>query len=70
MTNGTDRLVKKLWSYCNVLRDDSLEDSADLPDPHIIAAEIAEDLESALEQIRDVLVDLEERAAIVEESAP
>jgi len=24
MTNDTDRLVKKLWSYCNVLRDDGL----------------------------------------------
>lgn len=42
------------------LRDESLEDSADLPAPHIIAAEIAEDLESALDQIRDVLADLEE----------
>ncbi|MBN2053772.1 SAM-dependent DNA methyltransferase [bacterium] len=43
------------------LRDDSLEDSDNLPDPHIIAAEIAEDLESALEQIRDILGELEER---------
>jgi type I restriction enzyme M protein len=43
------------------LKDESLEDSANLPDPHILAAEIAEDLESALEQIRDVLGDLEER---------
>jgi len=43
------------------LRDESLEDSANLPDPHILAAEIAEDLESALEQIRDVLGDLEAR---------
>jgi hypothetical protein len=32
-----------------------------LPDPHILAAEIAEDLESALDQIRDILGDLEER---------
>jgi type I restriction enzyme M protein len=43
------------------LRDESLEDSANLPDPHILAGEIAEDLESALEQIRDILGDLEER---------
>ena len=43
------------------LRDESLEDSANLPDPHILAAEIADDLESALEQIRDILGDLEER---------
>ena len=43
------------------LRDESLEDSANLPDPHILAGEIAEDLESALEQIQDILGDLEER---------
>lgn len=49
------------------LRDESLEDSSDLPDPHLIAAEIAEDLESALEQIRDVLADLEKRTEIVKE---
>lgn len=43
------------------LRDESLEDSANLPDPHILAAEIADDLESALEQMRDILGDLEQR---------
>ena len=31
------------------------------PDPHILAAEIAEDLESALDQIRVIVNDLEER---------
>ncbi|HNV68111.1 MAG TPA: SAM-dependent DNA methyltransferase, partial [Candidatus Ozemobacteraceae bacterium] len=44
------------------LRDESLEDSASLPEPHILAAEIAEDLESALDQIRDILTDLDKRA--------
>ena len=24
MTNGSQQLVQKLWSYCNVLRDDGL----------------------------------------------
>lgn len=43
------------------LRDDSLEDSASLPDPHILAQEIADDLRSALGQIEDILGDLEER---------
>jgi len=43
------------------LRDESLEDSANLPDPHILAGEIAEDLESALDQIKDILGDLEVR---------
>ena len=45
------------------LRDESLEDSANLPDPHILASEIAEDLESALDQIKDILGDLEERVS-------
>lgn len=45
------------------LRDESLEDSANLPEPHVLAAEIAEDLRSALEQIEDVLTDLETRAS-------
>ena len=44
------------------LRDESLEDSANLPDPHILAQEIADDLRSALGQIEDVLVDLEARS--------
>ncbi len=43
------------------LRDESLEDSANLPDPHILAGEIAEDLEAALDQIKEILGDLEER---------
>lgn len=33
------------------LRDESLEDSANLPEPHVLAQEIADDLRSALEQI-------------------
>jgi type I restriction enzyme M protein len=44
------------------LRDESLEDSASLPEPHELAEEIAEDLRSALEQIESVLGDLRERA--------
>ncbi|MCK4306345.1 MAG: SAM-dependent DNA methyltransferase [Candidatus Eisenbacteria sp.] len=45
------------------LRDQSLEDSANLPDPDVLAGEIAEDLRSALEQIEEILEDMEERAA-------
>jgi type I restriction enzyme M protein len=44
------------------LRDESLEDSASLPDPHVLAAEIADDLRSALEQIESVLSDLQARS--------
>jgi 23S rRNA G2445 N2-methylase RlmL len=43
------------------LRDESLEDSASLPEPHLLAQEIADDLRSALAQIEDVLGDLEQR---------
>src|SRR5205823_13098910 len=48
------------------LKDESLEDSSKLPDPHVLAAEIAEDLRSALEQIESVLGDLQQRPAIAE----
>jgi len=44
------------------LRDESLEDSANLPDPDVLAGEIADDLRSALEQIEGVLTDLSERS--------
>jgi len=44
------------------LRDETLEDSASLPEPHILAAEIAEDLRASLEQIESVLADLQARA--------
>jgi len=43
----------RLW-----LKDESLEDSANLPDPDIIAAEIVEDLEAALSQFAIVAADL------------
>ena len=34
------------------LRDDSLTDTDDLPPPAVLAAEIAEDLQAALEEIQ------------------
>jgi type I restriction enzyme M protein len=40
------------------LKDDSLEDSANLPDPDIIAQEIVEDLEAALSQFATIAADL------------
>jgi type I restriction enzyme M protein len=40
------------------LKDESLEDSANLPAPGVIAAEIVEDLEEALEQFRTIEEDL------------
>ncbi len=41
------------------LRDESLEDTANLPDPRIIADEIIEDLQAALEQFQGILDELE-----------
>jgi type I restriction enzyme M protein len=40
------------------LRDESLEDAANLPEPDEIAAEIIEDLRAALEQLEAIQVDL------------
>jgi type I restriction enzyme M protein len=42
------------------LRDESLEDSDNLPDPDVIAEEIVEDLQAALEQFRLIAEDLGE----------
>jgi type I restriction enzyme M protein len=40
------------------LRDDSLGDSSDLPDPAILAAEIIDDLQAALDQFAQIAADL------------
>jgi len=51
------------------LRDESLEDTANLPDPDVLAAEIVDDLEAALEQFRLIADDLSGGVAI-DENAP
>jgi len=43
------------------LKDESLEDSENLPDPDLLAKEIAENLESALEQFGSIYEDLERK---------
>jgi type I restriction enzyme M protein len=40
------------------LRDESQGDAAGLPEPDVIAAEIAEDLRAAVEQFETIAVDL------------
>ena len=40
------------------LKDESLEDSANLPDPDVIAEEIVEDLQAALDQFAEIATDL------------
>lgn len=42
------------------LKDDSLKDSENLPDPDVLALEIVENLEAALEQFRGIVADLGE----------
>lgn len=43
------------------LNDESLEDAENLPDPDILAIEISENLESALEQFSSIIEDLENK---------
>ena len=42
------------------LRDESLEDSANLPDPDVLAIEIVDDLKSALAQFESIAEELDE----------
>ena len=42
------------------LRDESLEESDKLPEPGVLAQEILDDLEGALEQFREIVEDLGE----------
>jgi type I restriction enzyme M protein len=39
-------------------KDENLEDSTNLPDPDVIAAEIAEDLQAAMDQFAQIASDL------------
>lgn len=41
------------------LKDNTIADNADLPDPEILATQILEDLEVALQQFREIVEDLE-----------
>jgi type I restriction enzyme M protein len=45
------------------LKDDSLQDAADLPAPEILAREIMEDLEAALNEFSAIVEALEERSS-------
>ncbi len=57
---GYDELIKRDKVSLDIfwLKDDSLEDSANLPEPDVIAAEIAEDLQAALDQFVQIAVEL------------
>jgi type I restriction enzyme M protein len=55
-----DELVKRDRASLDIswLRDESLEDSDNLPSPEVIAAEIIEDLQAALDQFAAIAADL------------
>jgi len=55
-----DELVKRDKVNLDIfwLKDESLEESANLPAPEVIAAEIAADLEAALEQFATIAEDV------------
>jgi len=55
-----DELVKRDKANLDIfwLKDEALEESANLPEPGIIAQEIADDLEAALEQFATIAEDL------------
>jgi type I restriction enzyme M protein len=57
---GYDELLKRDKVSLDIfwLRDESLEDSANLPDPDVLALEIAEELEAALEQFAAIAENL------------
>jgi hypothetical protein len=72
MSTEANLTVQKLWIYCTMLPlpmsslPAALEsgisgvlDSDNLPEPDVIASEIAEDLRSVLEQMEAMLGDLE-----------
>ncbi|MFH1123937.1 MAG: hypothetical protein V1758_09805 [Pseudomonadota bacterium] len=52
------------------LKDDSLNESENLPAPGIIAREIVEDLEAALEQFRQIAEDLVEEEKLQGKGQP
>ena len=46
------------------IKDESLEDSDNLPEPSIIATEIIEDLQAALEPLQEIAEDLGQKKAV------
>lgn len=58
-----DELTKRDKANLDIfwLKDEALEDSANLPAPEVIAADIAADLEAALEQFAEIMDDLKDK---------
>ena len=60
MTMDTTQIGNRAWSFAHVLRDEGLEDGDSLPEPDVLATEIADDLTAALEQFGSIANTLEE----------
>ena len=60
ISSSSDELVARDKVNLDIfwLRDESLEDTANLPDPDVLAVEIVEDLQAALEQFSEIAEDL------------
>ena len=60
-----DDLVKRDKANLDIfwLRDESMEDTASLPPPDVIAEEILDDLRAALEQLEEIVGDLAQEPA-------
>ncbi|MBI1249023.1 type I restriction endonuclease subunit M [bacterium] len=57
-----DELIKRYKVNLDIfwLKDESLEDSEDLPEPDVLAQEIADELQTALEQSAAIAGELQE----------
>ena len=57
-----DEIIKRDKANLDIfwLKDDSLEDSENLPDPEVLAQEIADDLQTALESFANIAAELKE----------
>jgi hypothetical protein len=60
LITAKDEVRMRRHDRVDCLKDESLEDSENLPAPDIIAREIAENLESALEQFSGICEELGE----------
>ena len=64
MSSNTASIINEVWSLCNRdksslditwMKDKSLADLDNLPDPDILAAEIIENIEAGLENFKEIL---------------
>lgn len=63
VANSTPLIELSKIRRLELLRDQSLEESENLPEPDVIAAEITENLEVALEQFASIYDEIASRAS-------